>query len=164
MIAASGASVGSLYHHFGSKEGLAGHLFLRALESFQEAFAGELRERDDAEEGIRAGVRVQLDWALRAEPDLARFLLFQGDAARGSAPGELEERNRAFYRELLAWWRLHVTYGALRELDLDIAYSLWLAPSQQYARLRLGGRTSVPIKRAAAELSDGAWSALSKGD
>ena len=165
MIAASGASVGSLYHHFGSKEGLGGHLFLRALASFQDAFAGELRERADAEGGIRAGVRVQLDWALRAEPDLARFLLFQGgDAARGSAPGELEERNRAFYREVLAWWRPHVTYGALRDLDPDIAYSLWLAPSQQYARLRLGGRTSVPIKRAAAELSDGAWSALSKGD
>jgi hypothetical protein len=57
-----------------------------------------------------------------------------------------------------------VRYGALRDLDLDIAYSLWLAPTQQYARLRLDGRTTVPVKRASAELSDGAWSALRKGD
>jgi AcrR family transcriptional regulator len=165
VIAASGASVGSLYHHFGGKEGLAGALFLRALGSFQDAFAAELRRTEDAEAGIRAGVRVQLDWALRAEPELARFLLFQGDAARGSASDALAEQNRSFYREVLAWWRPHVRYGALRDLDLDLAYSLWLGPAQQYARLRLAGRTDVSIKRATDALADGAWAALSnEGD
>lgn len=163
MTAASGASVGSLYHHFGGKEGLAGHVFATALASFQDAFTAELRRHDDAERGIRGGVRVQLDWALRDEPERARFLLFQGDAARGSAPERLEEVNRAFYGEVLAWWRPHVRYGALRDLDLDVAYCLWLAPSQQYARLRLAGRTEVPIKRAAAELQAGAWAALREG-
>ena len=161
---AAGASVGSLYHRFGGKEGLAGEVFLRALGSFQGAFAEELRRRDEPEAGIRGGVRVQLHWALRDEIELARFLLFQGDAARGSAPEQLEAQNRDFYREVLAWWRPHVRYGALRELDLDLAYSLWLGPAQLYSRLRLADRTSVPIKRAIAELSAGAWSALRQGD
>ena len=161
---AAGASVGSLYHHYGGKEGLAGEVFLRALGSFQRAFAEELHRHDEAEAGIRGGLRVQLEWSLRDEPELARFLLFQGDAARGSAPEELEAQNHDFYREVLAWWRPHVRYGALRELDLDLAYSLWLGPAQQYSRLRLAERTSVPIKRAIAELSEGAWSALRQGD
>jgi AcrR family transcriptional regulator len=163
VIEASGASVGSLYHHFGGKEGLAGELFLRALSSFQAAFTEELRRNEDAERGIRGGVRVQLDWALEREPELARFLLFQGDAARGSAPDRLREQNTSFYREVLAWWRPHVRYGALRDLDLDLTYSLWLGPAQQFARLRLVGRSDVPIKRAAEALADGAWSALREG-
>src|SRR5215470_14374357 len=34
----SGASIGSIYHHFGDKEGLAGALYVEGIRSYQEGF------------------------------------------------------------------------------------------------------------------------------
>ena len=36
----SGASVGSIYHHFGDKEGLAAALYVEGLRSYQEGLPG----------------------------------------------------------------------------------------------------------------------------
>lgn len=160
----SGASVGSLYHHFGGKEGLAGAVYVDALAGYQGAFLAELRRHaDDAEGGIRGGVRMHLRWCLRQAPDRARFLLFHGGVARGQAGDGLREANRRFLGEVLAWWRPHARYGALRELDLDLAHALWLGPAQEHCRLRLGGRTRVSPARAERELAQAAWDSLRAG-
>lgn len=161
VCARSGASVGSVYHHFGGKEGLAGAVFNEALGDYQASFVAALhRHPVDAEAGVRAGVREHLRWCLRRRPDRARFLLFHGDAARSAAPERLSALNREFFASVLSWWRPHVGYGALRDLDLDLAYALWLGPAQEYCRLRLAGRTTTSPSRAAQVLADGAWQAL----
>lgn len=128
----AGASVGSVYHHFGDKGGLAGAVYVEA----------------------------HLRWCLRDRPDFARFLLFQGDAARGAAVEALDELNREFFAEVLRWWRPHARYGALRELDLDLVYALWLGTAQEYCRLRLAGRTAVAPDHARPALADAAWQSL----
>jgi AcrR family transcriptional regulator len=193
----SGASVGSVYHHFGSKEGLAGAVYEAALSGYQSSFLAALEEHPaDAEAGVRAMVAAHLRWCLLDRPDLARFLLFHGDAARGTVGtavsgtvgtaasgtvgtaargpvgtaasgtvgtatgGGLDAANRAFFRRVSAWWKTHVAYGALRELDFDLAYALLLGPSQEYCRLSLTGRTTIPPDRAEPVLADGAWLAL----
>ena len=156
----SGVSVGSAYHHFASKEGLAGAVYLEALAHFQRRFAAALREHADAEAGVRAGVATVLRWCLRTAPARAAFLLSASDAARGAAEPELEALNRQFYAEVLGWWRPHVRYGALRDLDPDLAHSVWLGPSLEYCRLQLGRRTRTPRSRAQAALADAAWNAL----
>ncbi len=159
----AGASVGSLYHHFGDKSGLAGAAYVAALADYQRAFLAELREHATAEEGIRAGVRRHIRWCLRGRPEAARFLLFEGGAARGAAGNALRAANRAFLADVRAWWRPHVAYGALRDLDLDVAHALWLGPAQEYCRINLASRTGTPPRRAEAELADGAWRALRDG-
>jgi AcrR family transcriptional regulator len=156
----SGASVGSLYHHFGGKEGLAGAVYAEALGCFQDAFTAELRRHGAAEGGVRGGVRVHLRWCLRDEPRAARFLLFGGDVARGAAAEALRERNRAFFADVLAWWRPHARYGAVRDLAPDLVAALWLGPAEQYCRNRLAGRTAVAPSRAQPVLADGAWQSL----
>jgi AcrR family transcriptional regulator len=161
VCARSGASVGSVYHHFGGKEGLAGAVYLAAMGDYQASFMAALRRHpDDAEAGVRAAVGEHVRWCLRRRPDRARFLLFHGDAARSAAAALLAQLNREFFASVLAWWRPHVRYGALRELDLDLAYALWLGPAQEYCRLRLAGRTEVAPAHAAPVLADGAWQAL----
>ena len=51
----SGASNGSVYHHFGSKDGIAGELTARFLSDYQEGFARALREHEgDARGGGRS--------------------------------------------------------------------------------------------------------------
>lgn len=161
ICAGAGASVGSVYHHFGDKGGLAGAVYVEAMADYQAAFLGVLhRHPDDAKAGVRGAVRAHLRWCLRDRSDLARFLLFHGDAARGAGAEALEELNRELFAEVLRWWRPHARYGALRELDLDLAYVLWLGPAQEYCRLRLAGRTAVAPARAGGALADAAWQSL----
>src|SRR3954463_2837371 len=134
ICAAANASVGSVYHHFGDKRGLAHAVYAEALMGYQAAFLVALRTHpDDAEQGVQATVRAHVKWCLTDQPGRARFLLFHGDAARGTTAG----LNREFFAEVLRWWRPHVRYGAVRDVDLDLAYALWLGPAQEYCRLRL---------------------------
>ncbi|MEA2125352.1 MAG: hypothetical protein QOI80_2134, partial [Solirubrobacteraceae bacterium] len=128
-----------------------------ALADYQRTFLTTLDGRP-AEGGVRATVAAHLDWCLRERPAEARFLLFHADAA-----GDVEALNRTFFGEVLRWWRPHVRSGAMRGLDLDLAYALWLGPAQEYCRLRLAGRTRVAPARARTELTEAAWAAL-KGD
>src|SRR3954467_5271448 len=69
----SGASIGSIYHHFGDKEGIAAALYAQLLREWQRGFAKALRGRQ-AEAGIRAAVDHHLRWAAR-HPAAMRFLL-----------------------------------------------------------------------------------------
>jgi AcrR family transcriptional regulator len=157
----AGASVGSVYHHFGDKGGLAGAVYLEALRDYQQTFLAALRGApDDAERAVRSGVEAHVRWCLRTRPELARFLFFHGDLARNASPEALERLNRDFFAEVLRWWRPHVHYGALRDIDLDLAYALWLGPVQEFCRLRLSGRTTLAPARAARTLADAAWRSL----
>ena len=156
---AADASVGSIYHHFEGKEGLAAAVYVAALADFQSAFAGAVAAEPDAEAGIRAGVRTVLRWCLRDQPDQARILLSAADAARGAAADELRALNREFFAAILAWLRPHVAAGAVRDLDLDLAHAVWLGPAHEYARLRLAGRARA-TRTAARALEDAAWLSL----
>ena len=160
VSAASQASVGSIYHHFEGKEGLAGAVYVAALRDFQEAFAGAVTRSRSPEDGVRHGVQAVLRWCLRDQPGAARFLLNAADAARGAAEAELRDANRKFFKTVLAWWEEGVDAGELRALDLDLAHSIWLGPALEYCRLRLDGRTRVAPARAERELAAAAWNAL----
>jgi AcrR family transcriptional regulator len=160
VSAAATASVGSIYHHFDGKEGLAGAVYVAALGDFQRAFAAAVTREPEAEPGIRAGVHTVLRWCLRDEPAGARFQLTAADAARGAAAAELGELNREFFAAVLAWWRPHVRSGTLRDLDLDLAHAIWLGPALEHCRHRLDGRARVSARRADRELADAAWNAL----
>jgi AcrR family transcriptional regulator len=154
------ASVGSIYHHFDGKEALAGAVYVRALRDFQTRFAAVVISSDTAEQGIRRGVRAVLRWCLRDQPQAARILLTASDAARGAADADLREANREFFATVLGWWRAQAGAGELRDLDLDLAHSIWLGPAMEYCRLRLAGRTRVGTGRAERELAGAAWRAL----
>ena len=157
---AAGASTGSLYHHFPTREHLAAALWLDALKRFQDGFAQTLRRSRIAEAGIRGGVRFHAKW-VREHPDLARLLLADQDpAVRQAAAAELEERNERFFGAVREWHAEHVENTILRDLPFDLIYALWLGPSQELARLWLAGATRRSPDRAAKELADGAWAAL----
>ena len=166
VSASARASVGSIYHHFDSKEGLAGAVYVAALRDFQRAFAAAVTAAGhDSERGVRQGVRAVLRWCLRDQPEAARFLLTAADAARGAAEAELRGANREFFATVLGWWRERAAAGDVRDLDLDLAHSIWLGPALEYCRLRLDSRTRVAPGRAERELADAAWNALrTQGD
>ncbi len=61
LIAEAGCSVGSLYHHFGSKEGVAVALYMNGVDSFNAGLMDRLQRCKTVSEGVKALVRFYAD-------------------------------------------------------------------------------------------------------
>jgi AcrR family transcriptional regulator len=156
----SGASVGSIYHRFKDKEGIATALYVECLRDYQRGLLEELGREKRAERGIRAMVRHHLRW-LEANPRRAAFLLgsSESDVAR-AAEGEVRELNRHALDGVREWLRPHVEAGAVRRMPLQLLYVIVLGPCQEYARHWLRDPARSPIGRAERVLADAAWNAV----
>jgi AcrR family transcriptional regulator len=152
----SGASVGSIYHHFGDKEGIAAALYVDALRDYQAGLLALLEEGRDAERTVKALVRHHLRW-VEADPDRARFLL-SGRPPR--AAGTIAELNRNALRATAAWVDREVAAGRMAALPIDIFYSVLVGPAQEFCRHWLDGRMRTSIRAAERALSAAAWRAL----
>jgi AcrR family transcriptional regulator len=151
----SGASVGSIYHHFGRKDELAQALYVEILRDYHRGFLAVLRRESDAELGVKGLVRHHLRW-VRRNPERARYL-FRGRPPESDAMREL---NRELFRATAAWLEPHVEAGRVRRLPLDLTYAIMAGPAQEYARHWLAGRMRSPAREAERELADAAWRAL----
>ena len=158
--AESGASIGSIYHHFAGKEGLAAEVYLDGLRRYQQGFVGELGDHPEAEPGVKAIVEFHLGWCAE-NPQLARFLL-----SRPAGPAELERglrtSNRRFFAAVMAWWRPHARAGRLRQAPIELLYALWLGPAQEHCRHWLAGRARPSPTQAAGLLAEAAWASLQR--
>lgn len=157
----SGSSNGSLYHHFESKEALAGAVYADCAARYQRAFLDELAHHDDAEAAVKGIVRMHLGWCAE-NPGMARFLATVSEpAVLEAAARELAELNDGFAAALLAWWRPHAHYGSLRRLTPAQSQALWLGPAQERVRAWLLGLITEPPTNADTEvLADAAWLCL----
>jgi AcrR family transcriptional regulator len=77
LSAATGASIGSIYHRFESRAVLAAELWIRAVERFQEGLIAELAKTEPIPAGIDAALHT-LRWS-RRNPHSARMLLLYRD-------------------------------------------------------------------------------------
>lgn len=100
---ASGVSIGSIYHRFGSREGLLAETWLAAIETFQSQFLAAL-----CGEGQGAGLAAALvtPQFCRAHHDMALVLAccrpseFIGDKAPEDLRGKIEEANIGIFAEV----------------------------------------------------------------
>jgi AcrR family transcriptional regulator len=152
----SGASVGSIYHHFGHKEGIAAALYVHALRSYQEGFAAVIEDAPDAERGVKRLVRHHLRW-VAANPELARYLL------AGAPPGAaaaVDGLNRELFSLTGRWVSGHVRAGALRRLPRGPFYAVLVGPAQEFCRQWLAGRSPGSMRSAERVLPRAAWDSL----
>lgn len=156
----SGASTGSIYHHFGGKEGLAAALYVEGLADYQQGFLRRLRAARDPEQAVKGLVRHHLRWAER-NPDLARFIMGRRETEVIAATEEpMRELNRAFMAEATTLLEPWVARGALKRLPLDVFDAVLLGPGHEFTRHWLAGRAKTPISSAERSLADAAWDAL----
>jgi AcrR family transcriptional regulator len=160
----SGASVGSIYHHFGDKDGIAGALYLEGLHDYQQGFLATLRAAGGTREGIEGAVHHHVRW-ITEHADLARFLLLGRDASVVvSTEWPLQALNRRFFSEVRGWTRPRVQAGELRNLGPELLTALWIGPSQELARHWLAGRARVSLSDAAPTLAAAAYRSLTEED
>lgn len=156
----SGASVGSLYHRFGSKEGIAAAVYVDSLRGYQREFVAALDRARDAGDGVRSAVRTHIRW-VRENPDRAEFLFnVAGADVRRACGADLRELNNEFLGHVQSWMRRCVDAGELRPLSTDVVYALWLGPSQELARLWLARGRRGSLRTESTVLADAAWRAL----
>jgi AcrR family transcriptional regulator len=160
----SDVSVGVIYHHFGSKEGIAGALYVQSLHDFQRGLvrAIELR-KPGAERAVKAAVGYHLEW-MDENRARAAFMLRRRETETTQAnKSDVGQLNQRLLEEIELWYRPRVEAGEIRDLPIPLLYSIWFGPTQEYARSVLDGPLPKRGKRladAAPELADAAWAAL----
>jgi AcrR family transcriptional regulator len=155
----SGASTGSIYHHFGSKEGLAGAVYVECLVDYQQRFLIAVEKSSGARPLIEAGVRQHLAW-VESNRERAVFLTTAREALTLADAVELREWNRRFFgrlKELLAPW---VELERIQRLPLNLVEAIWIGPSQEITRHWLAGRLDMPLQDHADALAAAAWNGL----
>jgi AcrR family transcriptional regulator len=150
----SGASVGSIYHHFGGRDGVAASLYIEILRGYQSGVVRALGRADGAEDGVETLVRHHLRWVER-NPRRARFLL-QSGAARAAAGEELMALNRGLAAAVGAWVERQ---PAIRSLPGEVFYAAVFGPAQELSRAWLGDRIGS-LRRLEGELAEAAWRAV----
>jgi AcrR family transcriptional regulator len=150
-------SIGSAYHHFGSKQGLADALLVDGLRENVRALKSRLAQCRGAEAGIRALVESLIDW-IEAHPEWARFIYTAADFRhrQGHADG-LAEVNAEYRATIDEYFGPHLKSRALRRLPADVYASLVLGPVHDYARRVLGGAIAGKLSDRKRLLADAAW-------
>jgi AcrR family transcriptional regulator len=153
----SGASTGSIYHHFSSKERLVAALYADGIRRFQEALLEPTRRIDDPAACILALVTATLGW-VSDNLDLARFLLnHPPPAVARESEEEIQEMNRAFVSALSDRFQTWLDRNAIRPIQVELLFPILIGPTYEFARRWLLGRTSVSLDDAAGDLAVAAW-------
>jgi AcrR family transcriptional regulator len=156
----SRASIGSIYHHFGGKAGIAAALYAEGLEDYQGGLLARMRRARSARALIKAVVRHHLDWA-EANPAWARYLMgMRRLEAVAAIEVRLREINRGFVRESVALIRPLMDRGEIAPLRFEVLLALLFGPAQEFLRLWFAGRTELGLRQARERLAEAAWKSV----
>lgn len=158
---ASGVSNGALFHHFPSKDAIAGALYADAITDFQEEHWRILQSPPATlREGIDAIVTHHLEW-VQAHPDRARFLYEAGQPGGDCEPlREVRRRNAELAAAYAAWYLPLVERGEARMVKPGLVVAIVSGPAHAVCRHWLGGSRTRDLARHAEELAHAAWAGL----
>jgi AcrR family transcriptional regulator len=158
----SGVSNGALFHHFPTKEAIAGALYVDAIASFQEGLWELLRRRPRSlHAAVRGSIAHQLEW-IEQNPDSARFLYARGHLDwDGPAGTQLQELNRDLAQAYRDWMASLRDSGRVRPMSMLMINAIVAGPVHAIARRWLAGQLRSPLHAYLDELADAACAALS---
>ncbi|MFH8490293.1 TetR/AcrR family transcriptional regulator [Streptomyces longisporoflavus] len=160
LTKASGVSLGSLYHHFGSVDGLMNALLRRWLGRLLAELGASLERCRTARTGIRALVRAYLTF-VQEHPDAARLLHSSYADRLGMAQArQLRDAQEARLSPMTAWMQRHVDSGEVASLPMPLIEALVLGPVVATARRWLSGFDDVDLDEAARVLPERVWRSL----
>lgn len=160
VVAASGVSLGSLYHHFGNFDGLAAALYARCMAELLDAIIDPLERARTPKGGVRAVVVAYLGYVTK-HPAQARFIHASAYAsylpphaatiAATKTPRMTRMRN---------WLTPHVRAGTVTDLPDPLLEMLLIGPVAELSRRWLAGATDLDLTTAARVLPDRIWASV----
>ena len=155
----AGCSIGSIYHHFGSKEGIAEELFLDGIARLNQGMLRRIRAARSAEEGVKAVVEYYCEWSTRNR-DLARYLHSRDIDFSQAARDRLHQLHRAYIVAVFSWFAPFVESGEMRRLPVETYVPLISGPIQEYVRRWLSGQHAKGPRQVKGLFAEAAWTAV----
>lgn len=156
----SGASIGSLYHHFGNKERIIAALYLAGTAEYAALLERGFAEVGSAEACVKLLVTSYVDWVV-ANPDWARFILHsRGRVEAGEMGEQLRMANRQQYARIYGALADYRERGLFRTMPVECFASVIIGPSQDLARNWLAGRTQATLADCRDLLAQVAWDSV----
>jgi AcrR family transcriptional regulator len=156
----AGASTGSIYHHFKSKEQLAAELYLEGVRAVQQRGLAALLAHENTERGVCSLVEAYLDWVAENRP-LAAFLFAMRHADFLQAvEQELDRIQHDAIDAATDWFRSRMLAGELPNLTPDVMRAILYGPASHFATQWASSRADVEIGTAKRQLSRAVWAAL----
>ncbi|MFF2013329.1 TetR/AcrR family transcriptional regulator [Streptomyces sp. NPDC058195] len=161
ITSASGVSAGSIYHHFGSLQGVVLALAQSWLVRLLDELGGALEQVDGARDGVHALVRAYLRF-VQLNPGAARLMhSVAADRETGAHAQQIRGAQEARLAPLLAWLHTHQASGELVGLPLPVLESLIMGPVTAIARrwLSIG---DVDLAEAERTMAEHIWRSVSR--
>lgn len=128
----SGASVGSLYHHFGDKGGVESALAAEGVAAYQRGLLDILGGSDSPVDAVAAMVHHHISW-ISDHTEWARYLFTQFRALPESTES-VRAANRQLFGELARWIDRHAGEGRLTPMPPTVFLAVALGPAQEVSR------------------------------
>ncbi len=159
VLAESGVSLGSLYHHFGSFDGLAAALYTRCMAALLDAIVAALERARTPRGGVRAVVTSYLAF-VTDQPAQARFIHASAYASYLPAHADtIATMKQTRMARMAAWLAPHVAAGAIVALPDPLTEMLLIGPVAELSRRWLNG-ADADLAKAARLLPDRIWASL----
>ena len=162
----SGASTGSIYHHFENKEMLAQALYLEGRSDLNASLLSAITGKPPRE-GIKDLIYAYLDWS-EQHPDLGQFVMQAGSTEYlGSYVKVVRQKiqlalpRENFPEQFFEWLSPLIEGGIIARFPQNLYVPLVIGPSREYVRRWLRTRLTAEIKEAREPLAEAAWKVLS---
>lgn len=155
----SGASVGSVYHRFGNKEGIVQALLADGMRDNMEHLRARLHDSKTARDGIRTLIESLIAW-VTVHPDWARFIYANLGLSGHAGADPVRRVNKEYARLIERYFSPHIQAGAFRTLPRECWASLVLGPVHDYTRRWLNGQVESPPDEHSELFVSTAWSAV----
>lgn len=153
----SRVSIGSIYHHFGDRDGVARALFALQLDSLLAHVAPAFAGATTARQALDAFVDAYLEW-VKQNPQAARFVFFAGPAELPAQErGPLDEGKAARMAPMVARVQSFVQAGVLRDMPLPVFEVVVVAPVAELARRYVSGHEGLLEPAYVQALKEALW-------
>lgn len=163
ILAGADCSVGSFYHHFGNKEGIAEAVLLEGVNQFNSGLLAALLPKKTASTGIKAIVTFCCNWVSN-QSKLAAFMMSQKVILSDSFKSGRRKMDLEFNQAIYEWFVPHVDCGNLLRLPSSLYMPLICGPTMEYSRLWLSGISDRSPDDVSSVLAEAAWQSVKKVD
>ncbi len=157
---ASGASHGSIYHHFGSKEAIALAVYSEVIQDYHTLVLGQLRKQTTARAGVRALVSAHLRWQQYNRDRSLYLTRTEISDATGAAADSIAEILQSFFRAVHEWLQPFIEKGEIIRVPPSLYVPLILGPAASFSRHWLSHRLDLDITEVTDILAEAAWKSV----
>lgn len=159
----SGASTGSVYHHFNGKQHIAFELYIHGIQSFYNIALDIISTNPGGEECITQIVTRSLKW--HDDNRQLGYFLF-----RAADTGFLDEHNEAiramqvsFLKEFATWMEPRMDSGEMRRIPHRLQVPLIVGPTREFLRNWMPDCKQQYMDEALEVLPGAAWEVVRGG-